>query len=296
MDNVADAGDPGKSWAAGGSWMKFFPQDFLGSANVQLMTFAERGAYLTLLCLSWRLGPLSDESVSRTLRSERDALWPAIEPCWDQGADGLWRSPRLEKERQAAIERRDTAVSGARARWDARSMLEHMPEQCSDDAGSNAGGDAQHHAGSGLRAPKRRTTPSPSGPKGGFCKYCGISQEDSGRVLSLDHFVPRAAGGPDEPENLVLACHTCNQIKKGHIFETLEEARKYIHWTLWTSRRKRYERPRRLCFGGEAPTGERPERVRITASRRREPLRDCWNRTILGPDGRPVYRASEPGA
>lgn len=292
MDNVADAGDPGKSWAAGGSWMKFWPGDFAGSPHVRLMTHAECGAYIRLLCASWELDGLDDRARLRVLGPEADELWPAIEPCWERDPGGRWRSPRQERERSASVARRDTAVSGARARWDARRMLEHMPEQCSDDARRYAGDDA----GSGLRALKRRTTPSPSGPKGGFCKYCGISQEDSGRVLSLDHFVPRAAGGPDEPENLVLACHTCNQIKKGHIFETLEEARKYIHWTLWTSRRKRYERPRRLCFGGEPPTGERPERVRITASRRREPLRDCWNRTILGPDGRPVYRASEPGA
>ena len=40
------------------------------------------------------------------------------------------------------------------------------------------------------------------------CMYCGAS----GR-LSLDHLVPRLAGGPDDTNNLIPACRTCNSSK-----------------------------------------------------------------------------------
>lgn len=40
------------------------------------------------------------------------------------------------------------------------------------------------------------------------CAYCG-----SGENLSLDHVVPRARGGGDEPSNLRTACRSCNSSK-----------------------------------------------------------------------------------
>lgn len=41
------------------------------------------------------------------------------------------------------------------------------------------------------------------------CKFCGTHE-----ALSIDHIVPRAAGGGDEIENLQTLCLSCN-IKKG---------------------------------------------------------------------------------
>lgn len=45
---------------------------------------------------------------------------------------------------------------------------------------------------------------------GGCCVYCGISAEQSGAHLHLDHLTPRSAGGQDIASNLVLACRSCN--------------------------------------------------------------------------------------
>lgn len=42
------------------------------------------------------------------------------------------------------------------------------------------------------------------------CMYCGCTAEQSGAHLQLDHLTPRAAGGADVGENLVLACRSCN--------------------------------------------------------------------------------------
>lgn len=45
---------------------------------------------------------------------------------------------------------------------------------------------------------------------GGSCRYCGSKEN-----LSIDHIVPRCQGGGDEPENLVVACRSCNSRKGG---------------------------------------------------------------------------------
>ena len=41
------------------------------------------------------------------------------------------------------------------------------------------------------------------------CGYCGEGIED-GATLTLDHLVPNAKGGCNEPHNLITACHRCN--------------------------------------------------------------------------------------
>jgi hypothetical protein len=43
------------------------------------------------------------------------------------------------------------------------------------------------------------------------CRYCGAAAPDA--ELTVDHVVPRALGGNDEPTNLVAACRDCNSGK-----------------------------------------------------------------------------------
>lgn len=40
------------------------------------------------------------------------------------------------------------------------------------------------------------------------CRYCGVRVPDV--VLTIDHVVPVALGGTDDPSNLVAACKDCN--------------------------------------------------------------------------------------
>ena len=40
------------------------------------------------------------------------------------------------------------------------------------------------------------------------CRYCGADND-----LTIDHLVPRSLGGGDEPENLAVACRSCNARK-----------------------------------------------------------------------------------
>jgi hypothetical protein len=43
------------------------------------------------------------------------------------------------------------------------------------------------------------------------CRYCGRKAPEV--TLHVDHVVPRAKGGSDDPSNLVAACSACNQGK-----------------------------------------------------------------------------------
>jgi len=42
------------------------------------------------------------------------------------------------------------------------------------------------------------------------CRYCGAAEH-----LTVDHVVPRCQGGSDDPDNLVVACRSCNSRKGG---------------------------------------------------------------------------------
>jgi 5-methylcytosine-specific restriction endonuclease McrA len=99
--------------------------------------------------------------------------------------------------------------------------------------------------------------PQPFQGANAVCTYCGVKQSEVAWAFEIDHFLPRTAGGTDDPENLVTCCHVCNQIKQGQIFKSIEEARAHIHLTLWSKNRARYKEPRTHCFGGKPPAGFR---------------------------------------
>lgn len=56
------------------------------------------------------------------------------------------------------------------------------------------------------------------------CGYCLLSEEDTGSELTFDHFQPQSSGGSDEADNLVYACHACNEFK-GECWGDTEETR-----------------------------------------------------------------------
>ena len=43
------------------------------------------------------------------------------------------------------------------------------------------------------------------------CYYCGDTNN-----LTVDHLIPRIKGGPNEADNLIWACRSCNSSKGGH--------------------------------------------------------------------------------
>lgn len=70
------------------------------------------------------------------------------------------------------------------------------------------------------------------------CVYCGVTEEAVGAELTVDHFQPVRQGGSDTLENLVYACHACNEFKgdfwsaepEGRLLHPhLEEVAQHIH-------------------------------------------------------------------
>lgn len=49
---------------------------------------------------------------------------------------------------------------------------------------------------------------------GHCCVYCGATAASSGAHLHLDHLLPRALGGADTADNLVVACRSCNSSRQ----------------------------------------------------------------------------------
>ena len=59
------------------------------------------------------------------------------------------------------------------------------------------------------------------------CGYCGVREDEIGAALTIDHFQPRSQGGSDELENLVYACHACNEFK-GDFWPAADQTR-FLH-------------------------------------------------------------------
>jgi hypothetical protein len=64
------------------------------------------------------------------------------------------------------------------------------------------------------------------------CEFCGVTEIDTGGMLTIDHFRPRARSGSDDLENLIYACIACNQYKQDYWPQT-ETAP-----TLWNPRQE----------------------------------------------------------
>lgn len=47
----------------------------------------------------------------------------------------------------------------------------------------------------------------------GFCEYCLSQEKYASQGFSVDHIIPKKAGGSDDPGNLCLACQGCNNFK-----------------------------------------------------------------------------------
>jgi hypothetical protein len=50
--------------------------------------------------------------------------------------------------------------------------------------------------------------------RAGFaCEFCGVTEADTGGLLTIDHFQPTTRGGADSLDNLLYCCPSCNQYK-----------------------------------------------------------------------------------
>lgn len=98
---------------------QFYPRDFLLSPHVRRMSLAERGAYITLLCLSWIDDGVNPDSIQFELgiraTSARKILAGVLGECFEKDETGRLRNPRLEAERQKQKEFREKqATNGSK--------------------------------------------------------------------------------------------------------------------------------------------------------------------------------------
>lgn len=62
------------------------------------------------------------------------------------------------------------------------------------------------------------------------CRYCGLPAAETGEGLTIDHVIPKALGGTNEPGNLVTACKDCNSGKtssgpdEAHVAQVADDA------------------------------------------------------------------------
>ena len=104
---------------------QFYPKDWLTDPDVVCMTFAQKGAYITLLCYCWRVGKLqnNDDYIRKLLGNvpKWKFLWNGIKHKFEVQGEYLIH-PRLEKERMKQGEyRRKKSEAGKKAmtkRWD----------------------------------------------------------------------------------------------------------------------------------------------------------------------------------
>lgn len=130
-------------------FIKFYPSDFL--AGTSGLSPAERGVYITLLCLIYEAdGPIErhDARLSRRCGSPKAAFKRVLEALIDEGkiveVDGMLSNRRAEK---AIVDRQNRSQIGTHAaqqRWAAQDEKTQqnqrqddaraMPEQCTSDA------------------------------------------------------------------------------------------------------------------------------------------------------------------
>ena len=63
------------------------------------------------------------------------------------------------------------------------------------------------------------------------CRYCGLDGKasfENALVMSVDFVVPRARKGKKDPANLVACCRPCNMIKGTRVYNSIEDAKKYV--------------------------------------------------------------------
>ncbi len=114
---------------------QFYPNDWLGSSKVMMMTPAEEGAYIRLLAIAWGEAdgglPIDDDTLAvlsrlgnSWLRSKEKILRCFFEK------DGRYFNKRLLAERKKQTAKREQASNAALKRWNANVLHTH--------SGSNA--------------------------------------------------------------------------------------------------------------------------------------------------------------
>ena len=121
---------------------QFYADDFL--AGTITMTNEEKGAYISLLCIQWSRGFLTENDFQRVCAGMPTHSSGICQGKFQVDAEGNYRNKRLEAERTKQREYSEKQREIANRRWkvdanalpthmpdDAKAMPTHMPESCS---------------------------------------------------------------------------------------------------------------------------------------------------------------------
>ena len=111
---------------------QFYPKDWLSDADVICMTFAQKGAYITLICYCWLEGqlPNNDDYIRKLLGNvpKWKSLWNGIKHKFEVEGDFLVQ-PRLERERIKQFHYRkkksEAGKKGMAKRWGKDSKVDN---------------------------------------------------------------------------------------------------------------------------------------------------------------------------
>jgi len=113
---------------------QFYPNDWLGSTKIMLMTPAEEGAYIRLLCIAWNApdcGLLDDDDQLATLSRLGEGWFSGgsekIKSCFEKKGDRLFNK-RLLSERKKQKEWREKSRQGGIASGKSRKNKGLSPE------------------------------------------------------------------------------------------------------------------------------------------------------------------------
>jgi uncharacterized protein YdaU (DUF1376 family) len=131
-----------KSGSSQRPWFQFYAQDFLGSTLA--WTDEQVGAYLRLLSHQWINGEVPFDDPKKLARIS-DSAAENITLLRSKFPDGL--NPRLEKIRDAMVDRSEQGRIAAQARWGSRQdSPDDDPNENQGDADAHAGASAAGHA------------------------------------------------------------------------------------------------------------------------------------------------------
>ena len=114
------------------------------------------------------------------------------------------------------------------------------------------------------------------------CRYCGATAPDV--PLTVDHVVPVALGGSNDPSNLVTACRPCNEGKAsipGDAAVVADVAQDAIRWSQAMSLAlTRSVDERRPMFAAIAELGDIWEKYTINGGQDRVPIPIDWHGSL----------------
>lgn len=114
----------------------FYASDAIADKRYRMMSLAERGLYLSMLCECWvnRIVPADPDAIAKWLGYPRDEIKSALTErvrFFFTQADGELTSPELERYRRELEARREKQSTGgrkgAKTKWDKASKPDSLP-------------------------------------------------------------------------------------------------------------------------------------------------------------------------